>query len=158
MNIHIINLFSIIKVNSIKKNSVCYVFKNKKIDKILHLLYNEGFIKLYYYDESIKKYKIYLKYDFNNPFIRNIINLSKPSYKLEISAKKINKLLGKINYDYLLISSSKYGYMLIKDNLSNNNNNIGGQVIAAFTLNTSIYKVRRKHINSKKSIYKHIVI
>lgn len=151
------HLFSIIKTNSIRKNSICYVKKNKKVEKIIHLFYKKGLIKSYTFDVKLNKYIIYLKYRNNSAFIKNIINISKPSLIIESSFYQINKLLNKKGYNHLLINSSKNGYDLI-ENSTDFNNNVGGQVIAALQLDTSTYKSKRKHKKVKKTILKHIVV
>lgn len=151
------NLFSIIKTNSNRKKSNFYIKKNKKISKIIHLFYKKGLIKSYIYDINLNKYIIYLKYRNNNSFIKNIINISKSSFIIELSSYKINKIFLKNRYNYLLINSSQYGYDLIENNI-NINNYIGAQIIAMLELDTSIYNIKRKHNKIKKNISKHIVI
>tara|TARA_R110001592_G_scaffold275133_4_gene542176 strand:+ start:2047 stop:2520 length:474 start_codon:yes stop_codon:yes gene_type:complete len=148
-------LFSILKINSLKQNLTCYLPKNNKNTNILEIFYNEGLIKKYIYDKKKKKYLVFLKYKYNLAFINNIINISKPSNYIYFSYKKIIKLLKHKNYDYLLINTSENGYKLIENY---NLNNFGGEVIAAIKLNSSIYKIKRKHVNVKPVLYKHLVV
>jgi len=74
--------------------------------KVLDILLDEGFI-LGYHVSSInpRMFKIYLKYFNNNPVIKQISAVTKPSKRVFISIKdlwKINNLLG-----VLVVSTSK---------------------------------------------------
>ena len=118
MNNSIINLINNIKIALLKKKRIVKTKNTLIIQSIVKLLYLEGLISNYYIIDSV--ITIHLKYLFEEPSIKNIKIVSKPSRKLYFTKKKIYNNLNVvfINTNRGIITTNKAVQI-----------NIGGEVL-----------------------------
>ncbi|MGX7589237.1 30S ribosomal protein S8 [Candidatus Vidania fulgoroideorum] len=114
--IYILNsLNNIVNYQKKKKNKIKFYYSNY-LYSILKKL-KKYFDKIYILD---KKIIVKLKYIFNNPVIKNINFISKPSRRIYIKIKNLKK----INVNCLL--STNVGILNRKESIKNN---IGGELL-----------------------------
>ena len=123
MKSHVWNMFANIKNGQIAKKSV--IIQTRKIicEKILKILWDEGFITGYKVSsKNNKKLEIFLKYQKNGkPSINSFKTVSKPGKRIYYSAKQIWKI---DSNKFFLILSTNQGFKSITQCKKNN---IGGE-------------------------------
>jgi small subunit ribosomal protein S8 len=115
--------FSIIKTGSISFKSHVHVPTTKLNLQMLSLLYKEGFIRGFYYNE--KRAKVFLK--FNNylkPALRSIKIISTPGKKVIVSHKTLCQI--KKNSGFFIINSNK-GLITLEEALFKYK--VGGEIL-----------------------------
>ena len=115
--------FSIIKTGSISFKSYVHVPTTKLNLQMLSILYKEGFIRGFYYNE--KRAKVFLK--FNNylkPILKNIKIISTPGKKVIVSHKSLCQI--KKNSGFFIINSNK-GLITLEEALFKYK--IGGEIL-----------------------------
>lgn len=118
----IYDMLTRIKNGQLTKKNYIYLPKNKLCLKILHIIYQEGYIKHYSIIDQ-NTIKIWLKYLNNSPAIKNLSFFStkkKPTFLSLIQLWKIDSNLK------LLILSTKKGFLSGK---KSKKNKIGGKLI-----------------------------
>ena len=118
---HIVNLISIIKNGLMRRKAYVESLNNKKIRSFLRLLVQEGYIQGF---KSIKKNRhliIYLKYFKNEPTIKILKIISKPSIRRYITVKELTKL------NRTVIVSTSLGLMMGAEAIRLNK---GGELLA----------------------------
>ena len=109
MSKHIYNMVSIINNGQSVKKPFVLQLKKKSCEKILNVLWDEGFILGYKIQKKNPNFiKIFLKYQKGVPSISKFKMLSKPSLRVYYSAKQLWKLK---DGDGLLILSTNKGFM-----------------------------------------------
>ena len=102
-------MVSIINNGHLAKKSFVMLVKKKSCEKILNILWDEGFILGYKFSsKNPNKLKIFLKYQNGNPVIKLIKTISKPRLRIYYSVKNLWKLDPSIG---LLILSTNKGFM-----------------------------------------------
>jgi small subunit ribosomal protein S8 len=87
------NMFSNIKNGQLANQSYIRQRRKKIIEKLLKILWDEGFILGYSVSSLDKNFlKIFLKYKNGQPVIKTINVISKPSRRIYCSAKQLWKL------------------------------------------------------------------
>tara|TARA_B110000902_G_scaffold265846_1_gene351443 strand:- start:1720 stop:2106 length:387 start_codon:yes stop_codon:yes gene_type:complete len=105
--------FSIIKTGSISFKSHVHVPTTKLNLQMLSLLYKEGFIRGFYYNE--KRTQVFLKFNSHlKPALRNIKIISTPGKKVVVSHKTLCQI--KKNNGFFIINSNK-GLITLEDAL-----------------------------------------
>ena len=95
-----------IKNGKKSKKPFIYQRKTRYCEKVLNILWDEGFILGYEVLNSNKfLLKIFLKYKNGNSIIKFLNPISKPGFKIYFSTKKLWKL--KINTGILIVSTNK---------------------------------------------------
>ena len=102
-------MVSIINNGHLAKKSFVMLVKKKSCEKILNILWDEGFILGYKLSsKNPNKLKIFLKYQNGNPVIKLIKTISKPRLRIYYSVKNLWKLDPSIG---LLVLSTNKGFM-----------------------------------------------
>lgn len=106
MKTHFSNAISIIKNGIAIKKPFVYYKKKKKVDKLLNILWDEGFISGYkVFNKEFPIIKIFLKYKNETSAINSLKVISKPGLKVNCSLKQLWKL--KSIEGVLIISTNK---------------------------------------------------
>jgi small subunit ribosomal protein S8 len=105
MNINSINLLTKIKNASIRKKEVCLIENTKFNQKIIELLYTEGYIQSFKVDNSCKNIIITLRYSYNKDIFTNFKLISTSGFLKYLSYKELCKLSFKRNN--IILSTNK---------------------------------------------------
>lgn len=109
-------------------NDTVKVKRNNQTKKIVIIRLKKGFIQSYKLDYLNQTLKIKLKYNLNSkPFIKQIIQISKPSLRQFLSIKELKSLKHKHNYRLtLLILSTNLGRITDDEAIKKN---LGGEIL-----------------------------
>lgn len=111
--------------NGYLKNKVTVTLSyNKNNIVLLNLLYKNGFIQGYYYNNINNKVIVLLKYFNNKPVINLIYRVSKPGHKIYWTLSKLKSSCYLKNSYYIL--STSYGIITSKEALQLG---VGGEVL-----------------------------
>jgi small subunit ribosomal protein S8 len=115
--------FSIIKNGSISFKSYIHVPTTKLNLQMINLLYNDGFIRGFHFNE--KRIKVFLKYNtYLKPALKNIKIISTPGKKVIVSHKLLTCI--RKNSGFFIINTNK-GLLTLEEALFKYK--IGGEVL-----------------------------
>jgi ribosomal protein S8 len=121
MNHTTINFLVALKNASMTHKEQCTFSENTFCNKILILLYKEGFVQSFKY--TANNVVIQLRYKFNQSIFKNLVIMSKPSKVVICSSKTITLLTYKTKFS--IVSTSKG----LKTGLECKKENLGGQLL-----------------------------
>lgn len=106
MKYYLWNMLANIKNAQKAKKSIILQKKKKNIASILNILWDEGFILGYKIScENSQMFKIFIRYNSNNPIIKNLQTITKPSRRIYCSVKQIWKINS--NLGLFILSTNK---------------------------------------------------
>lgn len=111
-----------------KKLMEISVLRSKFTLKVLDCLYNEGFIRGYYFNKLDNTLiQVLLKYDeYQQPIIRQIVQVSKPSRRVYVPVNALLRLYQQNSFNTFFIISTNLGVISYKKALELN---VGGEII-----------------------------
>lgn len=117
MNITTIHNLNKLKNASYVNHELAHIDSNKLTEKLLKLLYKEGFILSYRIKKNSKfisfpKSVVSLRYLYNRPIFKNLKIISSPSQRRFFGLKNISRLSSKNN---LLVFSTNLGLLTLNE-------------------------------------------